>query len=123
MEWYAATFWNLCVHGRRSGLYSRQATAHEMVFGGAWMINADNIDPGKPTNVYLGSWARFSKVTDAIIPYVGLDFGSFSLGMTYDVNISAFKAASQYQRGIEISLMYIGKSSDNRHRETPCRHF
>jgi len=104
-----------------SGLYSNQANANEFVLGGAWsvMVNHDN---DNPTNFYAGSWVRFSNVTDAIIPYVGLDFGNFSLGLTYDVNISALKTASQSQGGIEISLIYIKKKTDGK-KGIPCPRF
>jgi type IX secretion system PorP/SprF family membrane protein len=104
-----------------SGLYSYQAGANEFVMGGAWSVNV-NHDNDNPTNFYLGSWVRFSNVTDAIIPYVGLEFGSFSLGLTYDVNISALKTASQSEGGIEISLIYIKKSSDGK-KGVPCPRF
>ncbi len=49
----------------------------------------------KPVNVYFGAWARANNVSDAIIPYVGMDYGSFNLGISYDVNVSGFKVASQ----------------------------
>ena len=104
-----------------SGLYNTQAGAHEFVLGGAWEINADN-DPQSPTNFYAGVWSRFSNVADAIIPYVGLDFGSFSLGLTYDVNISTLQTASESRGGIELSLIYIKKPSDGRH-SIPCPKF
>jgi len=106
-----------------SGLYSTQATAHEFVLGGALAMTAGG-DDRSPTSVYIGSWVRFSNVTDAIIPYVGLDFGSFNLGITYDVNVSAFKAASQGRGGIEISLIYIKKPSEGSSRKvTLCPKF
>jgi type IX secretion system PorP/SprF family membrane protein len=106
-----------------SGLFSSQATAKEFVLGGAYEINV-NSDDKSPTNLYLGSWLRFSNVTDAVIPYIGLDFGSFNLGMTYDVNISAFKTASQGRGGIEISLIYILKKSDGSSNwSIPCPRF
>ena len=104
-----------------SGLYSRQDNATNVVLGGAWSINVNNANDN-PTNVYVGSWLRFSNVTDALIPYVGLDFGSFTMGLSYDVNISALKTASQSQGGIEISLVYIKKSSDGR-KPIPCPKF
>jgi type IX secretion system PorP/SprF family membrane protein len=100
-----------------SGLYSSQATAHEFVLGGALEMSAST-DEHSPANFYIGSWVRFSNVTDAIIPYIGLDFGSFNLGLTYDVNISAFKAASEGRGGIEISLIYIKKPSDGSSHKT-----
>jgi type IX secretion system PorP/SprF family membrane protein len=106
-----------------SGLYSSQTTANEYVLGGASQVSVTGDEQEKPTNFYLGSWVRFSNVTDAYIPYIGLDHGSFSIGMTYDVNISKFKTASQGMGGIEISLIYIGTSSENRHKETPCPKF
>ncbi|MBS1974662.1 MAG: PorP/SprF family type IX secretion system membrane protein, partial [Bacteroidetes bacterium] len=83
-----------------SGLYSNQANANEFVVGGAWSVMV-NHDTENPTNFYAGSWLRFSNITDAIIPYVGMEFGSFSLGFTYDVNISSLRSASQSRGGIE----------------------
>lgn len=104
-----------------SAVYNHQPIAHDYVFGGAWAVNANN-DEENPVNFYAGVWARFSNLTDAVIPYVGLDFGSFSLGMTYDVNVSSLKPASQSRGGIEISLIYIKKPSDGR-KSIPCPRF
>jgi type IX secretion system PorP/SprF family membrane protein len=104
-----------------SGLFNNQAGARDFVLGGAWEITAD-ADEQRPTNFYAGLWARFSNVTDAVIPYVGLDFGDFNLGLTYDVNVSALKTASQSRGGIEISLIYIKKPSDG-HKGVPCPRF
>jgi type IX secretion system PorP/SprF family membrane protein len=105
-----------------SGLFSTQATAKDIVLGGALEINA-NHDEKSPVNFYIGSWIRFSNVTDALIPYIGLDFDSFNLGMTYDVNISGFKRATYGRGGIEISLIYIKKPSDGSHRDMQCPRF
>lgn len=104
-----------------SALYNHQAGAHELVAGGAWAINANN-DEENPVNFYAGLWGRFSNVTDALIPYVGLDYNNFSLGLTYDVNVSSLQTASQSRGGIEISLIYIKKPSDGR-RAVPCPKF
>lgn len=104
-----------------SALYARQDNASEVVLGGAWSLNV-NDDKNNPTNFYAGSWVRFSNVVDAWIPYVGLDFGSFTMGLSYDVNISALRTASQTQGGIELSLIYIKKSTDGR-KAIPCPKF
>jgi type IX secretion system PorP/SprF family membrane protein len=104
-----------------SALYNHQAGAHELVAGGAWAVNANN-DEENPVNFYAGVWGRFSNVTDALIPYIGLDYSNFSLGLTYDVNVSSLKTASQSRGGIEISLIYIKKASDGR-RSIPCPKF
>jgi type IX secretion system PorP/SprF family membrane protein len=106
-----------------SGLYSSQASAKEFVLGAALVLSAGK-DELSPTNIYIGSWLRFSNVTDAVIPYIGLDYGNFNLGMTYDVNISAFKTASQGRGGIEISLIYIKKTEEGSGQHgIPCPRF
>lgn len=98
-----------------SGLYSTQAKASEAVFGGALELP---VSQEKTTSVYFGSWIRLN---DAIIPYIGLEFGPFRLGATYDVNTSSLKAASQSRGGIEMSLIYIRKAPDS--RGMPCPKF
>jgi type IX secretion system PorP/SprF family membrane protein len=106
-----------------SALYNRQSTASEFVLGGALELSAST-DENKPVNVYIGAWTRLNNVSDALIPYVGLDYGSFNLGMSYDVNVSAFKVASQSQGGIEISLIYIfKKTNDGGTHEVQCPRF
>ncbi|MBS1917419.1 MAG: PorP/SprF family type IX secretion system membrane protein [Bacteroidetes bacterium] len=104
-----------------SALFSKQDAATNVELGGAYSINVNN-NAESPVNVYVGSWVRFNNVTDAIIPYLGLDFGSFTMGLSYDVNISSLKTASQSQGGIEISLIYIKKPSDGR-KGVPCPKF
>jgi type IX secretion system PorP/SprF family membrane protein len=104
-----------------SGLYSQQADATNIVLGGAWSVNVNNND-NNPVNFYLGSWVRFNNVTDAVIPYLGLDFGSFTMGLSYDINVSALKSASESMGGIEISLIYVKKTSDGR-KPIPCPKF
>lgn len=105
-----------------SGLYSKQANAVDAMLGGAWSNNINSEEASNPLNLYVGVWARFSNVTDAIIPYVGLDVGSFTVGMSYDVNVSSLKSASESQGGIEISLIYIKKPADGR-KTIPCPKF
>lgn len=102
-----------------SGNYSRQAQATNTVVGGAYMMNI-NQDESNPTNLYLGSWYRFG---DAVIPYVGLEFGEFQLGVTYDVNTSSLKPASNLRGGVELSLIYIRKPSDPGFRKLNCPKF
>jgi type IX secretion system PorP/SprF family membrane protein len=102
-----------------SANHSRQANATNTVIGGAYMINVAQ-DLGNPTNLYLGSWYRFG---DAIIPYVGLEFGEFQLGASYDVNTSSLKPASNMRGGAEISLIYIKKHTDPNAKKLNCPKF
>jgi type IX secretion system PorP/SprF family membrane protein len=102
-----------------SANFSRQANATNTVFGGAYMLNV-NQNEGNPTNLYLGSWYRFG---DALIPYIGLEFGEFHLGATYDVNISSLKPASNMRGGAEISRIYIKKPGDPDAKKLNCPKF
>ena len=102
-----------------SANHSRQANAVNTMIGGAYMLNL-NQDETNPTNLYLGSWFRFG---DAIIPYVGLEFGEFHLGATYDVNVSSLKPASNMRGGAELSLIYIKKPSDPDAKKLNCPKF
>jgi type IX secretion system PorP/SprF family membrane protein len=43
---------------------------------------------------------------DAIVPYLSLDYNNFDIGLSYDVNISTLKTASQYRGGFELSLTF-----------------
>jgi type IX secretion system PorP/SprF family membrane protein len=105
-----------------SGLVNNQAGAREYVLGGAWQIAAST-DEANPVNFYAGLWGRFTNnTTDAVIPYVGLDYSDFSLGITYDVNVSSLQTASQSRGGIEVSLIYI-KKRGNGHHSIPCPRF
>ena len=102
-----------------SANHSRQANATNTVVGGAYMLNM-NQDNGNPTNIYLGSWFRFG---DAVIPYVGLEFGEFHIGATYDVNLSSLKPASNMRGGAEISLIYVKQPRDPYAKKLNCPKF
>jgi type IX secretion system PorP/SprF family membrane protein len=102
-----------------SANHSMQAKARNTVLGGAYGLNV-NGDIENPTIVYVGSWFRFG---DAIIPYVGLEFGEFHFGATYDVNISSLKPGSNTRGGAEFSLIYIKKPTDPYAKKLNCPKF
>ena len=105
-----------------SSNYSFQANANNMMVGGAFSKNM-NYDEEYPLNVYLGLWARFNNVTDAIIPYIGAEVGDFLLGATYDLNISGLQPASNIRGGIEISVIYIKKPLNRDLKKLNCPKF
>ena len=105
-----------------SANYSMQGNANNLMFGGAYALNMNN-DEENPTNFYFGSWARFNNVADAIIPYVGFEFGEFHFGATYDINISSLQPASNMRGGIEISLIYIKQPVDRDLKKLNCPKF
>ncbi|MBN8675511.1 MAG: PorP/SprF family type IX secretion system membrane protein [Chitinophagales bacterium] len=99
--------------------HSMQAKANNTMVGGAYAMNLNN-DEANPTNFYFGSWYRFG---DAVIPYVGLEFGEWHFGASYDVNTSTLKAASNSRGGVEVSLIYIKKYVDPNMRKLNCPKF
>lgn len=102
-----------------SAIHSRQTAAVNTVIGGAYALNLSE-DETKPLNLYLGSWYR---VGDALIPYVGLEFGELQLGATYDVNISSLKPASNMRGGAEFSLIYMRQHRDPTTKKLNCPKF
>ncbi len=84
-------------------LYGGQKEFRELVFGGNFKLLL-NRKPGRILNLYAGIFAR---TKDAIIPTVGIDFNDLHFGLSYDVNTSDLKRASNSRGGYEISLTYI----------------
>ena len=87
-----------------SGIYMEQGSSYEIVGGGALESSLSNTRSNRPVKLYTGLWWR---VNDALIPYIGLNFFDFRLGVSYDINLSKLKKTSDYQGGIELSLFYI----------------
>ncbi|HEX7691005.1 MAG TPA: PorP/SprF family type IX secretion system membrane protein [Sediminibacterium sp.] len=93
-----------------SALHSMQGGTTETLLGGAIQLIA-NPDVEKPASFYIGSWVRMK---DALIPYLGLEFNDFRFGATYDYNTSSLKTASMNRGGIELSLIYTLRPSQER---------
>jgi type IX secretion system PorP/SprF family membrane protein len=106
---------NLSLNG--SVIHQIQNKASETVIGAALGANV-NGDLERPTSVYIGSWLRLN---DAIIPYVGLEINGLRIGVSYDVNVSSLKAATQSRGGTELSIIYIKKPAEP--SGIPCPRF
>lgn len=52
------------------------------------------------------SGGMFYRWKDAFIPVVKLDYNKMSIGISYDVNSSKLKTASQFRGGYEVTLSY-----------------
>ncbi len=102
-----------------SGIHQRQAGATETLFGAAIGLTVNN-DFENAVDVYAGSWIRLG---DAVIPYVGLEFNSMRVGISYDVNTSRLAAASQRRGGMEVSLIYVQKHADPNKKKLNCPRF
>jgi type IX secretion system PorP/SprF family membrane protein len=97
------TKWSL----RPSGYFMAQGGAHEILFGALMRYRIKN--GTKITNFYSESGVGFGvhyRWKDAIIPQIYYDLGDIFIGLSYDVNISKYAAASKYNGGFEVTLRY-----------------
>jgi type IX secretion system PorP/SprF family membrane protein len=88
-----------------SAMHQIQGGAQETMVGGALQISTDPQND-RAASLYIGSWMRLK---DSFIPYAGIEINDFRLGLTYDVNNSLVKTASETMGGIEVSLIYTRK--------------
>jgi type IX secretion system PorP/SprF family membrane protein len=100
-------------------IHQRQGGADETVMGAAMSFNL-NQDEYNPVDFYAGAWYR---LRDAVIPYVGLEFGSFRVGFSYDLNASSLRTASQRRGGSEVSLVFVRRPVEEWRRRLHCPKF
>ncbi len=76
---------------------------------------------------YFGTWVRVSNrvisgvLTDAVILSTRFDYNQFTLGFSYDVNVSALRPASNSNGAFEFALAY--KFCGNERRGVYCPNF
>lgn len=83
--------------------YFSQNGNRQLLSGLLYGINLIEYDNGDPDILYIGSFMRWG---DALIPVVKLGFNHFSVGVSYDINISKLKVVSNWRGGLELSLVY-----------------
>lgn len=81
-------------------LYMSQTKAQEINVGATvqYAINTD-------FKIFGGVWYR---VNDAVIPMIGIEYKRIRFGLSYDVNTSSLKDASNSNGGFELALSYTG---------------
>jgi type IX secretion system PorP/SprF family membrane protein len=84
---------------------SRQGSFQEIIGG---MMYGVKIGPDWERPDYVLHGGAFLRLNDAIIPTIKLDYNPFSVGLSYDVNISQLKTSSYGRGGFELSLTYVG---------------
>jgi len=87
--------------------YAEQGTYTEIMLGAmlGWNKQAPTNDAASPFGVYGGLYYRFQ---DAIIPTIKIKYQSYFFGVSYDVNVSTLRAASNLRGGAEISIFKTG---------------
>ena len=101
-----------------SGLYSTQAGAHETLLGGAVQMLASDVN-AENQQVFMVAPGFVLAMLSFL--NVGLEFSDLRVGMSYDINTSSLKTASQSRGGIEISLIYIRPHEES--KGLPCPKF
>ncbi len=111
--------WN--VNGAINRVFSDQITmqvhanvamqgAYKEIMGG-FMVNYTKALPDVSTTFVLSGGA-FYRYGDAVIPVVKIKYNSMAIGISYDVNVSTLKEASNLQGGYEMTLFYTGNFTD-----------
>ncbi|MBN9482917.1 MAG: PorP/SprF family type IX secretion system membrane protein [Bacteroidetes bacterium] len=101
--------------------YSQQGPYQEIIGGGlvSWHTRSESI---YNFAVYAGCFLR---VKDALIPTIKLDYDKYSITMSYDVNTSSLKPATNGTGGYEMSLYIRGnyKHNDRMGGQVACPRF
>jgi type IX secretion system PorP/SprF family membrane protein len=95
-----------------SALYMQQGAVKELTAGG--LIKYKFREESKYTGYIKGaaiSMGCFYRNKDAVIPTFLLEMSSYSIGVSYDTNISGLTAATSGKGGFEISLRYNSPSA------------
>lgn len=85
--------------------HSIQGLANETIGGALYSVKIGN-DFERPD--YVVNLGGFLRLQDAFIPVIKLDYNPFSIAVSYDINVSELKTASQGQGGMELSVTYAG---------------
>lgn len=85
--------------------YFQQGSFREIIGGAMYGVK---IGPDLDRPDYTLHGGAFIRLNDAVIPTVKLDYSPFSVGLSYDVNISPLKTSSYGRGGFELSVTYIG---------------
>jgi type IX secretion system PorP/SprF family membrane protein len=83
---------------------SKQGHFHETIAGAMYSVKFGQPDVPDYT-LHAGAFLRWK---DALIPVLKIDYNPFSVAVSYDVNVSQLKTASQGRGGFELSVSYIG---------------
>lgn len=93
-----------------------QNTYSELL-SGLWFKYYLNQKLGRETALFFGSSYR---VMDAFVPVLGLNYQDWQIGLSYDLNISKFSVASNYNGAFEVSIIKIWRPVSKLDRIKSC---
>lgn len=94
-------------------LYMRQGEAEEKMIGAAASVAVN-----EEADLLFGVNYRFQ---DAIAPFAGMRYGQFTLGVSYDQNVSNLGKMAGSANAFEVSLSFLTPKADN--KGIPCPRF
>ncbi len=93
-------------------LYMSQTQAREVLVGVIWeraLRNERNL------NINFSAGGSY-RVGDALIFVTGMEYEKWKVNIGYDINLSGFHPASNYQGGLELSILYTSKLLPGKNR-------
>lgn len=100
-----------------------QNKQHEILLGTLWKYNIrhNTNHTGFKTEISISAGAdiRVTNIFDAIIPQIYIGVENFSLGLSYDINVSRLNTSSNYRGGFEFSLRFI--NNDGYYHKNPFK--
>ncbi len=96
-------------------LFAKQGPHLEMNAGSNIRIKFNDFNSNA---LHLGSWVRPVSnekdefMLDAVIVMVGFEFSNVLFGLSYDLNIDAYRLYKQGQNALEFSVTYLGDYED-----------
>jgi type IX secretion system PorP/SprF family membrane protein len=87
--------------------YYKQGGNYQVMGGGLYGIDLlQHYDSDEKITLYAGGFYRWK---DALVPVIKLNLYRLNIGLSYDVNTSQLKTASQSRGGFEVSASYYAK--------------
>jgi type IX secretion system PorP/SprF family membrane protein len=98
-----------------SAVLFKQGKSFELDLGSMvrWTIKSESIYTGFIQGMALSMGAQY-RLNDAIVPMVLLEYASYALGMSYDVNTSSLKQGTRGKGGLEVTLRFVTPNPFNR---------
>lgn len=85
-------------------LFMQQGTAREFMLGTYVRMNVN-----AETDFLFGGYYRHK---DAVAPYAGIDYKNFTIGVSYDANISKLGSMTKNVNSFELTFTYTKRSAD-----------
>ena len=93
-----------------NGVYQNQSGASYFSIGGALGYYIPGYDDSNDMILNAGLWYWSD---NAVIPYFGISYGKFQVGLTYDITISKLSAAAKRPSTFELCLVLRGNGKSS----------